>query len=286
MQDSVLTQLILPMIIALIMFGMGLSLVIGDFSRVVKMPKAIIAGIAGQIILMPALAFGVAIFFDLNPALAVGLMILAACPGGTTSNVICHIARANLALSVTMTAISTLICVFSTPFIIALAIGHFTQGNVEDFSIANTTLSLIIVTLLPLSIGLFVRHKFAATALYLEPYFRRFSAVFIGLMIIAISIEERNTLISSFSSVFLATIALNLLAIGIGLLLGYLARLPSIDGVTLGIEVGVQNSTLAILVGVSILKHPDYAISAAVYGVTMYIGAFLVAFLAKKSQGR
>jgi BASS family bile acid:Na+ symporter len=284
MQDSLLTQIALPMIIALIMFGMGTSLVVADFTRILNMPKAVIVGILGQIVLMPVLAFAVALFFDLSPALAVGLMILAACPGGTMSNVICHIAKANLALSVTMTAISTLLCVFTTPFIIALAIGYFTQDDVQDFSIASATYSLIFITLLPLTIGLFIRHKFTSVALYLEPYFRRFSAVFVVIMIIAISIEERNTLMSSFSSVFMATLGLNLLAIGIGLTLGMLARLPAIDGVTLGIEVGIQNAALAILIGVSILKQPDYAISAGVYGVTMYIGAFLLAFLAKKTR--
>lgn len=286
MQDSILTQTVLPIIIALIMFGMGLSLVIGDFLRVVKMPRAITAGLLGQIILMPALAFAVAIGFNLSTPLAVGLMILAACPGGTMSNVISHIARANLALSVTMTSISTLICVFSTPFIIAMSIQYFSQTDIQDFSIGDTTISLIMITLIPVSIGLFIRHKFESTALYLEPYFRRFSSVFIALMIVAISIEERNTLISSFSSVFMATLALNLFAIGVGLALGWINKLPAIDGVTLGIEVGIQNAAMAILIAVSILKQPDYAVSAGVYGVTMYIGAFLLAILAKKTHAR
>ncbi|GAA0855981.1 bile acid:sodium symporter family protein [Aliiglaciecola litoralis] len=282
MQDSALTQLVLPLLIVLIMFGMGLSLVVADFARVIKMPKAILAGLAGQILLMPLLAFAVALFFELSAELAIGLMILAACPGGTMSNVICHIAKANLALSVTLTALSTLICVFTTPVIIALAVAHFSQTQITDFSIVSSTVALIVITLLPLSLGLFIRHKFSTTSLYLVPYFRRFSAVFVVLMIIAICIEERNTLLSSFSSVFMATLALNLLAIGIGLLLGWLTRLSAIDGVTLGIEVGIQNAALAIVIGVSLLKHPDYAISAGVYGVTMYIGSLLLAMLAKK----
>jgi BASS family bile acid:Na+ symporter len=121
MTDSILTQIILPLVLALIMFGMGLSLTKQDFLELGKEPKPIAIGLFGQLLILPLLAYAIAVFFDLSEHLAVGIMILAACPGGTSSNILSHLARANLALSVSLTAVTTLICVVTTPLIISFA---------------------------------------------------------------------------------------------------------------------------------------------------------------------
>lgn len=284
MQDSALTQVALPLVLAMIMFGMGLGLTLADFSRVLKLPKAVFAGLIGQFLFMPLTALFVAWIFSLSESLAIGLMILSACPGGTMSNVFSQLARANMALSVTLTALSTFICVLTTPLIIGTAIQYYSGEQSPNFSVASTTLSLIIITLIPVMLGMFVKHKFESIADLLEPYFRRFSGVFVILMILAILIEERHSLIDSFSAVFGATLALNLLSIAAGLLLGLLTKLSSRDGITLGIEVGIQNAAMAILITVTLLKQPEYATSAGVYGLTMYIGGALLILLAKQTK--
>jgi len=284
MQGSVLTQIALPLILAMIMFGMGLGLTVADFSRILKLPKAVFAGLLGQLVLMPILAVAIVWIFSLPAPLAIGMMILAACPGGTMSNVFSQLARANMALSVTLTAISTFICVFTTPFIIGTAIEVYSGQTSPEFSVIQTTVSLIFITLIPVTLGIIVRHNFFKIAQQLEPYFRRFSGVFVILMIIAILIQERHTLVDSFSAVFSATLALNLLAVTVGLVLGVITKLSSQDGITLGIEVGIQNAAMAILIAVTLLKQPEYATAAGVYGLAMYIGAALLVLLSKRTN--
>ena len=282
MESSFLTQVLLPGVLALIMFGMGLSLTKDDFTRLLRVPKPIFVGLVGQIFIMPFIAFVIAYGFSLEPALAIGLMILAACPGGTTSNIISHLARANLALSVSLTAISTLICVVSTPFIIKFSMGQFGEGINTDFSLTNTILGLIIISLLPVLLGLWGRHKYPNAAMRREQFFRRFSGLFMLVMIIAILIQERATLASSFQQVFWATLALNLASILVGVILSKIFGLSARDTITLGIEVGIQNASMAMLIAVTFLQSPELATSAGVYGLTMYIGAAILVIAARR----
>ncbi|TDF37428.1 bile acid:sodium symporter family protein [Alteromonadaceae bacterium M269] len=281
MQASVLTEVLLPLALAIIMFGMGLSLTKDDFLRLWRIPKPIFVGIFGQLILLPVIAYGVAIAFDLSEPLAIGLMVLAACPGGTTSNVICQLARANLALSVSLTAVTTLVCVFSTPFIIQFAIEHFTQSDAVSFSLLGTTIGLFVVTLLPVILGLLGRHYYPNSAMRSETFFRRFSTLFLLCMIVLITYQERNTLANSFDAVFGAALALNLTAVAAGVILGLVFKLQEAETVTLGIEVGIQNSAMAILIALTFLGDTAYATSAGVYGLVMFIGAALLVLGAK-----
>jgi BASS family bile acid:Na+ symporter len=282
MTDSILTQIILPLVLALIMFGMGLSLTKQDFLELGKEPKSIAIGLFGQLLILPLLAYAIAVFFDLSEHLAVGIMILAACPGGTSSNILSQLARANLALSVSLTAVTTLICVVTTPLIISFAIEQFNDNPTESFSVLSTTLGLIFITLIPVLIGTLIRHKFANFAIRSEAFFRRLSSVFLVFMIAAITYQERENLLESFVLVSEAAISLNLLAIGTGLLLGLVFKLVKRDIMTLGIEVGVQNSSMAILIAITFLDRPDYAIAAGIYGLVMYLGAGLLIFGAKR----
>lgn len=282
MTESYLTQYIAPLVLAFIMFGMGLSLTRNDFQQLWRAPLPIVVGLFGQMMLLPALAYALTIMFDLAPNLAIGIMILAACPGGTSSNIISQLARANLALSVSLTAISSLICVLTTPLIIQFAIMQFGQQEEQSFSLLTTTLGLIFITLIPVIIGIIIRHYFAEKALRCEPFFRHLASAFLLLMIVAIVIQERDTLTSSFAAVFSSALTLNLLAIMSGLGLGLLFKFTPKDSITLGIEVGVQNSAMAILIAITFLQRADYAVAPGVYGVTMYIGALLLVLLAKK----
>lgn len=286
MQASVLTEVLLPLALAFVMFGMGLTLTLQDFSRLLKTPKAVLSGVIGQILLLPLLAFGLCIAFALPPYLAVGIMILAACPGGTTSNLISHLARANLALSVSLTAVSTIVCVFSTPFIIQFAINYFVEENAPSFSIIQTVVGLVGVSIVPVIIGMVIRARKPMFAQRTEDFFRKFSMYFMLLMIVGVLISEKDSLAASFDSAFLVCVTLNVLSVSLGLLLSKITGLNVKDALTLAIEIGVQNAALAMLICISFLKAPDYAIAAGVYGIAMYIGPAFLAIWAKRYRAR
>lgn len=286
MQASVLTEVLLPLALAFVMFGMGLTLTLQDFSRLVKTPKAVLSGVIGQILLLPLLAFALCIAFALPPYIAVGIMILAACPGGTTSNLISHLARANLALSVSLTAVSTIVCVFSTPFIIQFAINYFVEENAPSFSIIQTVVGLVGVSIVPVIIGMVIRARKPMFAQRTEDFFRKFSMYFMLLMIVGVLVSEKDSLAASFDSAFLVCVTLNVLSVSLGLLLSKITGLNVKDALTLAIEIGVQNAALAMLICISFLKAPDYAIAAGVYGIAMYIGPAFLAIWAKRYRAR
>ncbi|QBF83008.1 bile acid:sodium symporter family protein [Shewanella maritima] len=285
MTASWITQGLLPAAIAMIMFGMGLGLTLADFSRVLRWPKAVALGLSGQMLLLPALAFSLCLLLELSAEMAVGLMILSACPGGTMSNVISQLARANLALSITLTSFSTLICLITTPLLISWSSKYFLGQAQPQFSLVDVTLGLCAITLLPIALGMLVNHYFPNVSRKGEPLFRRFSALFMGLMIIAVLWQERQILAQSFKDMFLACLLLNLGSVALGLLLGRIFKLSRTDGVTLAIEVGIQNATLAMLIAMTFLNQPQLAIAAGVYGLTMYVGAMVIALWAKWPLG-
>lgn len=271
----------MPLVLATIMFGMGISLKVADFARLAKMPKPIFVGLLGQMILLPIIAFVIAVVFDAPEEIAIGLMILAACPGGTSSNLFTHIAKANLALSISLTAITTIICVLTTPWLIVFAIDYFASKESVEFSLLGTSLSLIAITLIPVCIGMLVKTYFGTFAEKAEPVFRKLSVVFMVVVIVKICFDEWDGLVSAFPDMYILTIGLNIIATLVGVLLARLFFLSSQDGVTLGIEIGTQNGTLAILIALSLIQKPEYAMVAGVYGLAMYLGATSLVIYAK-----
>lgn len=276
MQDTIFTQVLLPAILGVIMFGMGLSLEKEDFVRIAKVPKSVAAGLLGQVILLPLFAFALVTAFSAPIEIAIGLMILAACPGGTTSNLISHIARANLALSVSLTAITTVICVITTPFLIKFSINHFTQSDNIEFSLIGISLKLVILLIVPISIGMLLRHFFSKVARRAEPFFRHFSTAFMLMLIVVIAYQEREMMQASFPDIFYITFSLNIGATIMGVLLAKAFSLSKKDGLTLGIEIGTQNASMAMLIAITFIENSAYSIAAGIYGVTMYLGAFLL----------
>ena len=284
MQSSVFTAILLPLVLGGIMYGMGLSLQRQDFVRLAKLPKPVFAGLLGQVLILPALAFAIAVLFNASSEVAIGLMIIAACPGGSTSNLLSHLANANLALSISLTAITTIICVFATPFVIAFAIGYFAETKPASFSLASTSLGLIVITLVPVLLGMLTRYHYAKLALKLEPIFRKTAVVFMLLLIVKICFDEREMLIEGFPDLYLFTISLNVLATILGVAIAKLFLLDDKDTLTIGIEVGTQNATLAILIAVSFIGVPAYAVIGGAYGLIMYAGAALLVLFSRKTK--
>jgi len=281
MEASIFTEVMLPLALASIMFGMGLSLTIEDFTRLWKTPKPIVLGLIGQLILLPLLALVIGLLLELSTPLLIGLIILAACPGGTTSNLFSQLARANLALSVSLTAISTIICVFSTPFIIQYAVTTLAGESAPQFSLLNTAIGLFAITLIPVIIGITLRHFQTQWALRSEGYFRKFSLMFMIIMIVIITIEEHQLLWDSLGTTFVATFLLSISSMSMGLILARIFSLSYRDAMTLAIKVGIQNGTLAILITLSFLNEPTYSVIIGMYSLVMYLGPIILITVSK-----
>lgn len=278
MSGELLKQVALPVALFAVLFGMGLSLVPDDFRRVVLKPKAKIIGLGCQLLLLPAVAFALALLFRLPGELAVGLMILAACPGGATSNVITHLARGDTALSVTLTAVSSVVCVFTIPWIIGLSMDWF-LGAAADVRLPfwKTLGQLTLVTILPVFCGMAVRHARPALARRLERPANVFSLVFLALIIVA-AVSREKDLAHQFAVAGPAAVTLNLVMMLLGFAAGWLAGLPRPQRVTIAIETGIQNGTLALGITLGLLDSARFAMPSVVYSLFMFLsGAFMIA---------
>lgn len=279
MTSSIFSQLVLPLSLFIIMFGMGLSLERQDFARVVKYPKAVTIGLLGQMVLLPAVGFLIAGWLLAAPALAVGLVLLAACPGGTTSNLIAYHARGDLALSVTLTAITSVLTIITIPIIVGLALATFKDTSVPiELPVTRMMLTLFLITLLPIGLGMLVRGWRAPFAQRLEPKISAFGAIFLGLLIVIIMYEQGDSLLGQLVSAGPSALLLNIAMMIIGFLLAVWFNLNDRQRASITVEVGVQNSTLAILIASSVLNDGTIALPAAMYSLAMYLtgGSFIV----------
>ncbi len=278
MEASILSQVVLPLCLFIIMFGMGLSLVIADFTRVLVYPKAVLIGIVGQMLVLPLCGFLIAWWLMDIPALAIGILLLAACPGGTTSNLVTHLAKGDLALSISLTAVSSLLTMLSIPLIIGIGLAFFSgASDTIDFPLGQTILTLFALTLLPVSLGMLFRNYYAAIARKLEQPINIFSIAFLVFLVIGISFEQRDILGDAIKQTGPAVLLLNLVTMFLGFLSARAAGLNAQQITTVSIEIGIQNSTLAMLIATTVLQDPAIAIPAAVYSLVMYItGGVLV----------
>ena len=279
MQSSVLTELFLPFSLAVIMFGMGLSLRIEDFKRILIYPKAVGIGLLNQLIFLPVIAFGIANLFELPAELAVGLMILAVCPGGATSNLITHLAKGDAALSITLTAFSSVITVFTIPFLVNYSIGHFIPGGeAQQLEVVGTVVSVLVITIIPVALGMLVFAKAPNLAAKLDLPFRRISAIFFVIIVVAAVVKEKENLVRYFVEAGPAALALNVATLALSFGTARLFKLPFRQGLTIAIESGIQNGTLGITIAATLLMNSVMTIPSAIYSLIMFGTAALVIF--------
>ncbi len=277
MQSSVLTELFLPFSLAVIMFGMGLSLRVEDFKRILIYPKAVGIGLLNQLIILPVLAFGIAKAFQLPPELAVGLMILAVCPGGATSNLITHLAKGDAALSITLTACSSVITVFTIPFLVNYSIGYFIPGGeAQQLEVVGTVVSVLFITLIPVALGMITLAKAPALAQKWDQPFRKISTVFFVIIVLAAILKERDNLVQYFIEAGPAALALNLSTLAVSFAMAKWTGLPFRQGLTIAIESGIQNGTLGITIAATLLVNSVMSIPSAIYSLLMFGTAALV----------
>ena len=285
MESSFLTAVFLPLALFIIMLGMGLGLTIADFKRIAIAPKPIILGLLAQLLLLPLVGFLLASLFPLSPELAVGVMILAACPGGATSNMLTYLAGGNVALSISLTAISSLITVFTIPLVVNIAMQSFLGENtLLQLPFFETVLQIAIITLIPVSLGMILRRYVPAFAAKAEAWVKWLSLFFLALIIVGLLLKERESVLSFFVQVGWVTLALNLTTMALGYVLSSIARLDRKSTVAITNEVGIQNGTLAIAVASTptLLNNPTMAIPAAIYSLLMFLTGGLFALWAKR----
>jgi bile acid:Na+ symporter, BASS family len=276
MQASFFTTVLLPIGLAVVMLGMGLTLLPEDFQRVTRYPKAVAVGLISQLLFLPLIGFLVAAIVPMQPEIAVGLMILALCPGGPSSNMITYLAKGDVALSVTLTALSSAITVFTIPIFANLSLQYFAgQSAAIALPVGQTMLQIFAIALVPVGFGMLIRQQFPNLALRLEKVANRLAIAFLALIILAIIIREWSRIPGFITQVGIAVVLLNLISMAIGFWFSKLLDLNFAQRICIAIEVGLQNATLAIAITAGLLNNPDMAVPAAVYSLVAYASAIL-----------
>lgn len=282
---SIIGQIFLPISLAIIMFGMGLSLVTDDFVRLFAYPKAVLVGLCNQLLFLPLIGFAIIVLFNLNPTMAIGVMILSLCPGGPTSNLISQVSRGNIGLSVTLTALASLITVFTIPILLSKAIAYFTGDTdvVIQLPILETMLQILVITVIPISIGMMIRKRREAFALSMEKPMRTASTVLFVIIFLIIIIANKDNLTQAMKEVGLPTLLLNLSTMGLGFVSAKLFGITGKSQISITIESGIQNGTLAFVIATTILNNFEMGLPTGAYSIWMFItGGFLMWRLGNK----
>lgn len=278
METNFITEILLPLSLAVIMLGMGLSLVPDDFKRVALYPKAAALGIINQIVILPLVGFLILLVMPMRtPELAVGIMILAACPGGPTSNLISHISKGDTALSITLTALSSLIVVFTIPLIVNFAMRYFLQhGDYIPLPVFDTMLKVVIITILPVTAGMFIHARFPAFSARMNKPVKIMSGVLLFVIIAAAILNDKENLVNFFAQAGPVALVLNVVMLVIGFLTARLFNLRTSQSITISIESGIQNGTLGIAIAATLLRNPTMTISPAIYSLIMFMTAGVI----------
>lgn len=284
---TILTKVLLPLSLAIIMLGMGMTLVPKDFTRITKYPKAAFIGILNQLVFLPMIGFSLAIAFDLDVTMAIGLMILAAAPGGPTSNLITQICRGNIALSVTLTAIVSFATIITIPLILSYALDYFGGDSsiVNELPVLDIILQVLVIIVIPISIGMFVRSKKPEFAMRMESPMRTASTVIFVLIFAAIVIAKWDFLGTAMQQVGLVTLLLNIATMALGYFTARLFKLNLKDSITITVESGIQNGTLAIVIATTVLNNLDMAIPIVAYSIWMFVtGSILMWYFGSRNN--
>ncbi len=266
----------LPLILAFIMFSLGLGLRKEDFTRVAKFPKAFGIGLANQLLLLPLVAFAITSLLTVSPELAVGIMILAFCPGGVTSNVLARLAGGNVPLSISLTAVTSLISILTVPFLVAFSVNHFMGDEAPAVDVAGLGVKMFLLTAVPVLLGMALTATKPGVVSRITGPVSKIALILFVLIVIAAIAKNRVVFFGNLPTLGPALILLNVVMLALGLLSSRLARLEHSEATSISLESGVQNGTLGIAVGAMIAASaseslPPVTVPSAVYGITMYL---------------
>ena len=281
---GIVTNVVLPIVLAFIMFALGLGLTFKDFARVATHPREFFVGALSQIVLLPAIAFVLISVWPLQPELALGVMIIAAAPGGVTSNILTAFARGDVALSISLTAVVSLLSVITIPLIVVFSYTHLMGSNSEEnVSIARTAISVFLIVTIPVLLGLIVRRFFEKFASNFEPGARKFSAVLFAFVLAGAIYQERNNIVEYFAQAGLITLVLNVVMMVLAYFVARIFASGSMQRVAISIECGLQNGTLAIAVATVLFGGGLVTVPAATYSLIMFATALIYIAVLRRS---
>jgi BASS family bile acid:Na+ symporter len=264
--------------LALIMFGLGLSLTVADFRRLLGQPKAVAIALVLQAAILPAICYTLVVLLDVAPIYAVGLMLLAASPGGVSANLFSHLFGGNVAMNISLTAINTVLSIVSLPLIANFAIGTFAKSGQVVPMQTGKVIEVVTIVLVPVLIGMFVKNRAPGFAARMDTPMKRFSMVVLAVLALVAIAKEWTALTTSFASIGLAVVLFNAISLGLGYYVPRMMGLERPDAIAIGYEIGIHNSTLAIFVALTVLGDFQLMLPAAVYSVSMYVLATLFGF--------
>ena len=279
-----MTNIVLPLALAFIMFSLGLGLTKNDFARVARQPKDFLVGAVSQVILLPLVAFILVSIWPVSPEIALGVMIIAAAPGGVTSNLLTAFARGDVALSISLTAVISLLSVLTIPLIVVFSYGHFFGEAVKgEVSVARIAVSVFLIVTVPVLIGIVVRHYAKNFAGHFEAPARKISAILFALVLLGAIFQERNNIVNFYAEAGVVTLALNVVMLAFAWLLGSIFGSGKPQRIAISIECGLQNGTLAIAVATLLFGGGAIVIPAATYSLTMFATALIFIYFLRRS---
>lgn len=284
MEQNAILTVFLPIALGIIMLGLGLNLLVDDFKRVVLYPKAILIGLLCQMVLLPLLCFGICILFDLPSALAVGLMLLSASPGGATANLYSHLAKGDVALNISLTAVNSILTLFTLPFIVNFAIDYFMQGGQVVPMQFKKIVEVFAIVLVPVAIGMFINYRSPQISKKLEKPVKILSAIFLILIIVGAIVKEKDQFVTYFQQVGLACLTFNVLSMVLGYYIPSLLKVNKKQSIAIGMEIGIHNGTLAIYIALNVIGSSIMSIPPAVYGLIMFFTAALFGYLVSRKR--
>ena len=271
---TLVNSIIIPICLFLIMMGMGLTLVTNDFKRVLKYPKAVGIGLTNQLILLPIIGFALANIMPLRPEYAVGVMLLVLCPGGTTSNLFTYLAKGDVALSVTMTAIASVITVFTIPIVLSFSLIYFMgSGSEFELPVVKTMLTLVVLTIVPISVGMLIKRYAPTVADRSQVYVSRFGVIFLTFLVLFLGYVQRDIIVDAFIATGPVSVLLNVSTMALGYYSSKWFGLNLAQRTSVTLEVGLQNSTLSIFMALTLLSNYDMSMMPAIYTLVMFLTA-------------
>ena len=280
---NIVTDVILPLALAFIMFVLGLGLTGADFLRVLKQPRDFLVGAASQIILLPVIAFILVKIWPISPELAIGVMIIAAAPGGVTSNLLTSFAKGDVALSISLTAIISLLCIITIPFIVLTSVELLGGSNItQNISLLSMSRDMFLIVTVPVILGMIFRKIFFGAASKIEPVAKKVSIFLFILVLLGAIAAERENVVSYFAKAGLITLVLNVVMMVVAYYIAQLFASGTKQKRCITIECGLQNGTLAIFVATSIFGGGMYVIPAATYSLIMFATSLIFVYLIKK----
>jgi len=282
---SIITDIFLPIALAFIMFALGLGLTGADFLRVLKQPKDFFVGAISQIILLPVIAFILVKIWPISPELAIGVMIIAAAPGGVTSNILTSFARGDVALSISLTAIISLLSVITVPFIIVTSLGLLGSENVvQNISLTTMAISMFLIVTVPVILGIIFRRFASNVAIKFESIAKKISIVLFIIVLLGAILAEKDNIVSYFADAGLITLLLNVIMMIVAFFVAKLLATGNAQKKCIAIECGLQNGTLAIFVGTTLFGGGAFVIPAATYSLIMFVTSLIFVFIVRNTN--